>query len=136
MSFVLDASATLAWAIQDERTARSVAVLERLARDKAEVPGHWALDVANGLLMAARRKWMSDAARLEALARLAELPIRADEETAARAGHETTAIATRFGLSVYGAAYLELAVRRKLPLATLDDALEAAAQAVGVELLT
>jgi predicted nucleic acid-binding protein len=135
LSFVLDASATLAWAIQDERTARSLAVLERLAHEKAEVPSHWALEVANGLLMATRHKHLSAAARLEALARLAELPIRADEDTAARAGHETTAIATCFGLSVYDAAYLELAIRRELPLATLDEALEAAAQATGVELL-
>jgi predicted nucleic acid-binding protein len=135
LSFVLDASATLAWAIEDERTALALVVLGRFAHGKAEVPTHWALEVANGLLMATRRKRLSDAARLEALARLAELPIHADEETAARAGHETTAIATRFGLSVYDAAYLELAIRRELPLATLDEALEAAARAAGVELL-
>ena len=135
MSFVLDASTTLAWAIEDERNALAVAVLERLAGEKAEVPSHWALEVANGLLVAMRRKRLIDDARLDALARLGELPIHADDETAIRAGHETTAIAVRFGLSVYDAAYLELAIRRRLPLATLDRALEAAAQATGVELL-
>ena len=135
MSFVLDASTTLAWAIRDERNALAMAVLDRLAREKAVVPGHWALEIANGLLMAMRRKRLTDAARRDALARLTELPIEADDETATRAGHETTAIAAQFGLSVYDAAYLELAIRRQLPLATLDRALEAAARATGVELL-
>ena len=134
MSFVLDASTTLAWAIENERNALALATLDRLASEKAEVPGHWALEVANGLLMAVRRKRLSDTARLDALANLTELPIHSDDETAARAGHETTAVAARYGLSVYDAAFLELAIRRRLPLATLDDALAAAAQAAGVEL--
>ena len=135
MSFVLDASTTLAWAIEDERNALALAVLDRLASEKAEVPSHWALEVANGLLMAVRRKRLRDTARLDALATLADLPIQADDETAARAGHKTTAIAARHGLSVYDAAYLELAGRRRLRLATLDRSLEAAARAAGVELL-
>ncbi len=96
------------------------------------VPSLWPLEVANALLMGERRKRTTEAKVARFLTLLRSLPVTTDDETGIRAWQESLHLARVHKLSVYDAAYLELAVRRGLPLATLDDPLKAAASAAGV----
>ncbi len=131
--FVLDCSITLAWFFEDEADGYAEAVEDSLASASAVVPSLWSLEVANGLLVGERRRRTTEAKVTQFLALLRSLPITADDETAARAWSETLPLARAHHLSAYDAAYLELAVRRGLPLAALDEKLAAAAEAVGVD---
>ncbi|MDW6021800.1 type II toxin-antitoxin system VapC family toxin [Mesorhizobium sp. BAC0120] len=133
MSIILDASISLAWVFDDEATPTIDAIFDRIASSGAFAPGLWRLEVANGLRMAVRRSRMSLEFRDEALARLARLPIEIDQETNLHAWQATLSLADRYALTVYDAAYLELAQRRRLPLATLDRRLDQAAREAGVE---
>ena len=135
MSLVLDSSATLAWIYGDETTAPIRAVFDQVIEAGAIVPGLWRLEVANSLTMGVRRGRIDADFRRAALADLALLDIATDQRTDAQAWGETLALADRCRLTLYDAAYLELAQRRTLPLATLDRDLQAAARALGVRLL-
>jgi predicted nucleic acid-binding protein len=135
VSVVLDSSATLAWIFADEATATIRRLFEQVADDGAVVPALWRLEVANVLTGAVRRGRIDADFRQEALADLALLDITADPHTDARAWGETLSLADRFGLTLYDAAYLELARRRDLPLATLDGELRSAAGRLGLRLL-
>lgn len=130
---VVDASAVLATVLKEERTPASVALRERIAVDGAVVPALWWLEVANVLLLAERKGRVASGDRATALGSLAALPITTDAETASRAWSDTLALAEGHRLTVYDAAYLELALRRRLPLATLDKELRDAAGACGAE---
>ena len=134
MSLVLDASLAVAWFFADERTAAVNAVLSEVTVGGARVPGLWRLEVANTLQMAVRRKRIDAAFRDEAVQRLAALPIVIDPDTNQHAWAATLLLADRFGLTVYDAAYLELAQRHALPLASLDRELRAAAHGLGLPL--
>jgi predicted nucleic acid-binding protein len=131
-AFVLDGSITLAWAFEDETDAYAEQVADLLAEVPAVVPTVWPLEVANALLVGERRKRTTEAKVGQFLTLLATLPIRVDEQTTLRAWQETLQLARTHTLSVYDAAYLELALRRGLPLASLDAKLKTAAAAVGV----
>jgi predicted nucleic acid-binding protein len=137
-AFILDASVALAWCFEDEKTDWSEEVLERLRHsDRVNVPAHWAVEVANGLLMAARKKRIPPEQPQLLWDELSRLPIDPEPGlmiTPIR-GKEVLALAEKHGLTVYDAAYLELARRYQLPLATLDGNLRKAAQAAGVPLL-
>lgn len=135
MSLVLDSSVTLAWLYSDEATPAVLAVFDRVIREGAFVPSLWVFEVANSLTMAVRQKRITSSDRNDSLTDLASLPIEADRESEARAWGETTELADRFELSIYDAAYLELALRRGLPLATLDGDLSRAATSEGIQLL-
>lgn len=136
LEFVLDASVTMAWFFEDEAASSTDALLDALNREgQAVVAMHWALEVTNTLLMAERRKRCSAADSTHFLGILDSLPIERDEDTADKAVTTTIALARSNNLTLYDAAYLELAMRRKLPLASLDKDLRAAAQKNGVECL-
>src|SRR5229473_133736 len=107
----------------------------RAEADAALVPALWRLEVANSLTMAVRRRRIDPDFRRAALADLALLDITTDQQTDSYAWTDTLNLADRFQLTVYDAAYLELAQRRVLPLATLDQDLRNAAMAIGVEVL-
>ena len=132
MSLVLDSSTTLAWYFADEQTASALALLNQVADLGAVAPIIWRFEVANGLRVALRRKRINSAYRDHALAKLAELDVAIDEESSAHAWSATVRLADRHSLTVYDASYLELAQRRRLPLATVDAALAQAAQAEGI----
>ncbi|MBL8472150.1 MAG: type II toxin-antitoxin system VapC family toxin [Rhodocyclaceae bacterium] len=135
MSFVLDSSVALSWCFEDERTNAALAVLDRLAEFGASAPALWPLEVLNALSMAERRGRL-DAERRERLAGfLHKLPVTIDKDTANQAWSVTQQLATRYRLTLYDAAYLELAQRLALPLATLDQDLRMAADSAGVALL-
>lgn len=132
--FVVDNSITMAWSFEDETNAYADAVLDQLATTRAIVPALWPLEVANALLMGERRKRATEADTLKWISILSGLPITIDGETNVYAWKDTLHLARGHNLSAYDAAYLELAIRRTLPLATLDDKLKAAAKAAGVTL--
>ena len=135
MTLVIDASLTLSWYFEDERTPAADTLLDRVTSTGAVVPSLWRLETANGLQVAIRRKRIDVAFRDRALTHLTRLPITVDPETDAHAWTTTLQLADRFQLTLYDAAYLELAQRRALPLATLDSALRPAAEALGLTLL-
>ena len=135
MSLVLDSSATLAWIYSDETTDSIRALFDQVVDEGAIVPTLWKLEVANSLTVAVRRRRIDVEFRRAALADLAHLDISTDEHTNGHAWNDTLQLADRFRLSLYDAAYLELAQRRTLPLATLDQELRAAAGAVGIKTL-
>jgi predicted nucleic acid-binding protein len=135
VSLVLDNSVALAWCFEAEQTPPAMEVLGRVARDGAVAPMLWPLEAQNGLLMAVRRQRLDMARMAEIVGFLRDLPIALDQETADRAWRETAALAANHGLTVYDTTYLELAMRRGLPLATTDRTLRAAAEKVGVSLL-
>jgi predicted nucleic acid-binding protein len=132
--FVLDCSVTMAWAFHDEATDYTDSVRDSLADARAVVPSLWRIEVANACIVGERRKRLDEARTTRFLALLASLPIIVDGETAARAWADTPHLARAHNLSAYDATYLELAIRRGLPMACLDGKLKAACQAVGVKL--
>lgn len=135
MNLVLDSSITLAWVYGDETTAAVKHVFDLVAGSGAWVPGLWRLEVANILEMSVRRGRHDADFRDNTLADLALLPIHVDPETDGQAWGATARLAERHRLTLYDASYLELALRRALPLATLDQDLRVAAKAEKVEVL-
>jgi predicted nucleic acid-binding protein len=135
MSLILDSSTTLAWVYAEETTRAVRQVFDLLSDNGALVPSLWKLEVANILEMGVRRKRHDAAFRDATLADLALLPIQVDPETDRQAWGAILQLAERHRLTLYDAAYLELAQRRNLPLATLDRDLRAAAKAAQVILL-
>lgn len=135
MSLVLDSSVTLAWLFPDESTLAAQQVLDRVAASRAWVPSLWALEVGNSLQMAIRRKRIDAAFRDVSLEDLAMLTIQVDPDTHGFAWTDTLKLADQHQLTLYDAAYLELAQRLSLPLASLDRDLRSAASRLGVPLL-
>ncbi|MEE3502992.1 type II toxin-antitoxin system VapC family toxin [Acidiphilium acidophilum] len=136
MSLVLDASMTVGWLFDDERTPAAHAVMRRVVVEGAIVPSLWRLEVANVLRNAVRRGRCDEAYADRSLTRLGRLTIKSDQETDDRAWDETRTLSREENLTLYDAAYLELAVRKGAPLASCDAALLAAAARRKVEILT
>ncbi len=133
--FVLDCSATVPWVFESEATKATDALLDRLAQGaRAWVPALWHLELANVLLGARRKNRIDQAGVEQFLGTLALYDVSVDQDTMANAWAKTLALAESHNLSVYDAAYLELALRRGLPLATLDTALAAAMKKAGGKL--
>ena len=132
---MIDASVALAWCFGDERTEATVSLLERLQTDAAAVPNLWHLEVANGLALAERRGRITPAESAELIALLETIEIVADGETPVRAFTRVLDLAREERLTAYDAAYLELAMRLGLPLASKDGALCDAAERLGVSVL-
>jgi len=132
---ILDSSVTLAWIYGDKTTEAIRGVFDAVADNGALVPALWRLEVANSLTMAVRKRRIDPDFRRAALADLALLDIATDQQTDSYAWTDTLNLADHFRLTVYDAAYLELARRSMLPLATLDQELRTAATAIGVTVL-
>jgi len=129
---VLDASIAMAWCFPDEDHPYPRGVLRMLRQADAVVPAIWPLEIANALAVAERRNRLKPAESARFLLLVRGLGVVVDPQTASLAFSETLALARRHALSVYDAAYLELAMREGLPLATLDDAMERAGRKLGV----
>lgn len=132
---VVDASVALAWCFEDEGSTTAELLLDRLAEEGAIAPAIWPLEVANALRTAERkgRVDLADVAHLRVL--LAALPIDVEPVDLPTALGEVVDLARTLGLTAYDAAYLALAARRGLPLATIDEGLRRAARSAGVELV-
>ena len=135
MEVVIDASVALAWCFRDERTEATATLLERVQTDAAAVPSLWHLEVANVLALAERRGRITPAESTELIALLETLEIVVDDETPSRALGRVLDLAREERLTAYDAAYLELAMRLGLPLASKDADLCDAAERLGVSVL-
>ena len=130
---VLDASIAVAWCFEDERTSYTEELLDALTLGtEALVPALWPFEVANALLAAERRKKITVAQASHFLSRLTDLGISIDSLDTPRVFEQTLSQAREWDLTVYDAAYLDLALREGLPLATLDSHLKKAAHAAGI----
>ena len=134
-AFVLDCSIAAAWFFEDEARPETDHLLEHLRDGGALVPNLWHLEVGNVLIQAEKRGRITTAQISVRLELLANLPIVTDTETNLRAFREILTLARSQVLTTYDAAYLELAIRRGIPLATQDKALVRAAKASNVETL-
>ncbi len=133
MPLVVDASVALAWALPDESSAYAEAVLSVVEREGLRVPVLWAREIANGLAVAYLRKRITSSDEKAFLAALSHLAIDVEEAPdAITVIRDGTAAATRYGLTAYDAAYVDLAAREKLTLATLDTAMLKAAEQIGI----
>jgi predicted nucleic acid-binding protein len=135
MSMVLDGSIALAWVYADETTDAILGLFDDIRVNGAWVPALWRWEIANVLQLNVRRGRHGADFRDEALSSLVLLPVKVDAEADRQAWSATLDLAGRNRLTVYDAAYLEIASRRKIPLATLDRQLRAAASDEGVHLL-
>ena len=135
MSFVLDSSVTLAWVYPEETTDPVRELVSHISTGAAWVPSLWYLEVANVLQGGVRRGRTDATFRDQALVDLGTWRLRVDAETDQHAWKTTMQLADKHRLTLYDAVYLELALRRELPLATLDRALRAAAASEHVLLL-
>jgi predicted nucleic acid-binding protein len=135
--FVLDASVAVAWCFEDEATKFTESVLDLLSVGaEALVPAIWPVEVVNALLIAERRNRILLAQVTALLQRIAALPITVLPIDPLRAFDHILPVARQQSLSAYDAAYLDLALRQGLPLATLDEQLRRAAKTTGVVLLS
>jgi predicted nucleic acid-binding protein len=134
MRLVVDASVTMSWCFPDEENPYAQSVLRLLRELDAVVPAIWPLEVANALVVAERRRRLKPAETTRFLALIRGLDVTVDRETSNQALGETLSLARRYALSAYDAAYLELAIREGLPIATLDKDLERAARRLGLKL--
>ena len=132
--FVLDNSITMSWCFPEEQDPYALEVLKALPKALAVVPTIWPLEVSNILLVGERRSRITQSDSATFLGILGSLPITVEAETTDHAFGSMLSLARAQSLSSYDAAYLELAMRRGLPLAALDGKLKTAAVAVGVPL--
>jgi predicted nucleic acid-binding protein len=133
--FVADASVAIAWVHPGQATKQTAAMLDAIADGATlEVPALWPLEVANALLVLVRRRKLAEDERQAGLGWLRGLRVRVDHEMSSLAFSRLSELAVTHQLSVYDAAYLELAVRRKLVLGCKDGPLRAAATHAGVRL--
>ncbi|AVH74218.1 type II toxin-antitoxin system VapC family toxin [Nostoc sp. 'Lobaria pulmonaria (5183) cyanobiont'] len=132
MQFVLDCSVAISWCLVDENDDYANAILAMMPDSEAFVPGIWSLEIANTLVVAERRERMTKEQSEQAIALLQSLLIQVDRVTDVKGLDVTLKLARQEGLAAYDAAYLELALRLQLPLATLDTRLAEAATRCGV----
>ena len=139
MNFVLDNSVTMRWFFGDGKPAElryAGLVLDSLNKASAIVPVTWGLEVANVIARAEAKAIVTEARSRTFLELLEGINIEVDQATFSRSLSDTLQLARRYRLSAYDASYLELALRRSLPLATLDEDLQKAAKNAGVARLT
>jgi predicted nucleic acid-binding protein len=132
-AFVLDCSVTISWFMPDE--SFDFNFLNKVSKEGAIVPSLWSLEIGNVLLMSERKMRITLEQRQKALHVLTELPIIVDTMTSNNAWLETMELAERYNLTLYDASYLELSLRRSLPLATFDKQLKKAAGLSGVSII-
>jgi predicted nucleic acid-binding protein len=134
-SFVVDCSIAMAWLFHDEATPKTSALLNRLATEAALVPAWWFVEITNVLAMAERKGRITARQSDAFIADLSKLGIERDNQAPDRAFTHLLALCRTRRLTSYDAIYLDLAIRRSLPLATLDEDLRKAARKLGVALL-
>lgn len=132
-TFIADASVSIGWVHPGQATTETADMLTAIADGATiEVPALWPLEVANALTVLVRHKKLTEAERHIGLGWLRGLPLRIDHEMASLAFSRLSELASAHQLSVYDAAYLELAQRRKLTLGCKDGPLRRAAKQSGV----
>ena len=134
-SFVVDSSVALAWCFEDEATSATRQLLDRMGHERAAVPAWWFVEVTNVLALAERKGRISPVKTAQFISLLDGFDLDIDNEASSRAFSQLLSYCRSFQLTSYDAIYLDLAVRRQVPLATLDDPLRKAAKKMGVKVL-
>ena len=135
-SFVVDASVGFAWVYQGQATPETDQWLNDVAAGATViVPALWFLEMSNVLLIAQRRRRLTAGQRKAAMEKLTAMQLTVDEAGSRNAFGKTSELAEKYGLTIYDATYLELALRRSLPLASRDEALKNAAKQCGLKAL-
>jgi predicted nucleic acid-binding protein len=132
---VIDNSIVMAWCFEDEASAYTDAIQELLVDNTAVVPAIWPLEVANVLLVAERKKRISKVDSGHFVALLSQLPIEVEPADSDRVFHDVLSLARQHQLSSYDASYLDLAIRKGVPIASLDKAIIRAAKEIKVHLI-
>ena len=125
-SFVVDNSVVMSWCFKDEEDRYADAVLDRLSEAAAFVPSIWPFEVVNVLLAAERKRRLNEAESVRFVTLLSQLPIMVEYERPERIMQDLLAQARTNNLSSYDASYLNLAMRKGVPLATLETRLRQA----------
>jgi len=133
--FVVDSSVAMTWLFKDEATAHTVQLLDRLEAEVAVVPAWWYVELTNVMAIAERKGRIAPANTVRFIDELEHLDIEVDADAPARSFSHLLPLCRAHRLTSYDAIYLDLAVRRHLPLATLDEELRKAAKKAGVALL-
>ena len=135
MGFVLDASIALSWCFKDESTTLTEQALKQLEIEQAFVPEIWSLEISNILILAERKKRIKYADIVQFLELINKLNIEIDNETSTKAFNEILSLAYSEKITTYDASYLELAMRKGVPLASKDLQLYKTAERLGIKLL-
>ncbi len=125
--FVADNNIIMSWCFDDRTTDYTDAILNSLQNASAFVPAIWPLEVGNVLVISERKKIISKTDTIRFLAEIENLPIKIEQETPERMLKDILSLAREYTLTTYDASYLDLAIRKNLPIATLDTGLLAAA---------
>ena len=133
--FVLDCSIAMSWCFEDEMDKYTESILDMLVEQQAIVPSIWTLEIINVLLVGEKRKRLTKASSLRFIELLYSLPIIVDHSESESMTYELYSLGHEYNLTSYDSAYLELAMRKGVPLATKDKDLKKAARKCGVELL-
>jgi predicted nucleic acid-binding protein len=135
--FVLDNTVTMAWCFTDEATEFTETLLSRLSSlaDSAVVQALWLYEVVNVSGLAVRKGRITEEKARAFLESLADLPIEIEDPTRTRLFVSVRALVGQYKLTAYDASYLELAIRHKLPIAALDNALAKAAKEASVSIV-
>lgn len=134
-AFVLDCSLAMSWLFRDEATPKTAALLGRLATETAVVPGWWFIELVNVVAMAERSGRITTAQSEAFIASMESLGIEKDDEAPGRAFTHLLPLCRAHRLTSYDTVYLDLAMRRKLALATLDSDLRDTARKLGIQVL-
>lgn len=134
-TFIIDCSMTMAWFFPDEATSATQQIQDRLISEAVLVPSLWFLEVSNVLAMAEKRKRTTPTDSTQFLLQLQIFDIQPDDSWHLRAFDHLLPLCRKHGLTSYDAAYLDLALRSQLPLATLDVDLRKAAKTLGIDLI-
>jgi len=134
-AFVVDCSIAMTWLFQDEVTPKTEALYDRLTRETALAPTLWFIEVADVIALAERKGRVNAAQAAIFIGNIGKLGIEQDDQGSSRAFAHLLPICRTHHLTSYDALYLDLAIRRSLPLATLDEPLRKAAKKLGVTLL-
>lgn len=134
-SFVIDASLAMAWCFEDEATPATAALLDRAGEETLAVPAWWHLEITNVLALAERKKRISARQVSDFISLVETFDMEIDGHGHERAFGQLLPLCRSHNLTSYDALYLDLALRRGLPLASLDGSLRAAAKSLGVKLL-
>jgi predicted nucleic acid-binding protein len=133
--FVIDNSVVMAWCFEDGANSYADTIQDMLIENKAFVPAIWPLEVTNVLLVAERKKRISKAGSGHFTALLSQLPIEVEPSDTDTIFHETISLARQYMLSSYDASYIELAIRKGLPIATQEKAIIRAAKKIQIEII-
>ena len=134
-TFVVDNSVVMSWCFKDETNQYADAVLDKLSETTAIVPSIWPLEVVNVLLVAERRKRLKQADSIRFITLLSKLPIVVEHEWPEKMMTDLLALGRAKDLSSYDASYLDLAMRKDCPIATLDERLMEAAKDISVTIV-